>query len=177
MASSAAKRYVQALTDIAQESNTFDAWQRDLDTLAAVVSDSEVLSFLESPSVQEAQKLSAVDTVLKDAQPEGHNLFRMMIERRRLRLLPEISELFSEEVLASKGIVMVDVTTADALDDAGEQLVRERLKGIVGKDVELRLHTDANIIGGIVARIGDQVIDGSVLNQLRRLRASLNAVR
>ncbi|MCA9834860.1 MAG: F0F1 ATP synthase subunit delta [Thermomicrobiales bacterium] len=177
MASSAAKRYVQALTDIAQESNTFDAWQRDLDTLAAVVSDSEVLSFLESPSVQEAQKLSAVDTVLKDAQPEAHNLFRMMIERRRLRLLPEISELFSEEVLASKGIVMVDVTTADALDDAGEQLVRERLKGIVGKDVELRLHTDANIIGGIVARIGDQVIDGSVLNQLRRLRASLNAVR
>lgn len=177
MASSAAKRYVQALTDIAQESNTFDAWQRDLDTLAAVVSDSEVLSYLESPSVQEAQKLSVVDTVLKDAQPEAHNLFRMMIERRRLRLLPEISQLFGEEVLASKGIVMVDVTTADALDDAGEQLVRERLKGIVGKDVELRLHTDANIIGGIVARIGDQVIDGSVLNQLRRLRASLNAVR
>lgn len=177
MASSAAKRYVQALTDIAQESNTFDAWQRDLDTLAAVVSDSEVLSYLESPSVQDSQKLATVETVLADAQPEARNLLRMMIERRRLRLLPEIASQFGEEVLASKGIVMVDVTTADALDDAGEQLVRERLKGIVGKDVELRLHTDANIIGGIVARIGDQVIDGSVLNQLRRLRATLNAAQ
>ena len=177
MASSAAKRYVQALTDIAQEQNSFDTWQRDLDTLAAIASDAEVLNYLENPGVQDEQKLKVVDTVLADAQPEARTLLRMMIDRRRLRLLPEIAELFAEEALAAKGIVMVDVTTADALDDAGEQLVRERLKGIVGKDVELRLHTDADIIGGIVARIGDQVIDGSVLNQLRRLRASMNTVR
>lgn len=177
MASSAAKRYTQALTEIAQESNTFDAWQRDLDTLAALVSDDEVRSYFENPSVQAEQKLKTAEVVLGDAQPEARTLLRMMIERRRLRLLPEVATLFAEEVLASKGIVTVDVTTADALDDAGEHLVRERLKGIVGKDVELRLHTDASIIGGIVARIGDQVIDGSVLNQLRRLRATMNAVQ
>lgn len=177
MASSAAKRYTQALTEIAQESNTFDAWQRDLDTLAAIVSDEEVLNYFQSPSVQDEQKLKTADAVLADAQPEARTLLRMMIERRRLRLLPEIAELFAEEALAAKGIVMVDVTTADALDDAGEQLVRERLKGIVGKEVQLRLHTDANIIGGIVARIGDQVIDGSVQNQLRRMRATMNAVQ
>lgn len=177
MASSAAKRYTQALTEIAQEKNTFDAWQRDLATLTALVSDSDVLNYLENPSVQDAQKLQAVETVMKDAQPEARTLLRMMIERRRLRLVPEIAALFDEAVLASKGIVMVDVTTADALDDAGEKLVRERLKGIVGKDVELRLHTDASIIGGIVARIGDQVIDGSVLNRLKRLRAQMDAVR
>jgi F-type H+-transporting ATPase subunit delta len=76
----------------------------------------------------------------------------------------------------ARGVVLVDVTTADALDDAGKELVRERMKSIVGKEVELRLHTDASMIGGIVARIGDQVIDGSVLSQLRRLRASMNAV-
>jgi F-type H+-transporting ATPase subunit delta len=177
MASSAARRYVQALTDIAQEQNSFDTWQRDLDTLAAIASDDEVLAYLEHPGVPVEQKLKAVDTVTGDAQPEARTLLRMMIDRRRLRLLPDIADLFRERALAHKGIVMVDVTTADALDDAGEQLVRERLKGIVGKDIELRLHTDANIIGGIVARIGDQVIDGSVLNQLRRLRASMNTVR
>jgi F-type H+-transporting ATPase subunit delta len=177
MASSAARRYVQALTEIAQESNTFDAWQRDLDTLTAIASDAEVLNYFESPAVQDEQKFATANTVLADAQPEARTLLRMLMERRRLRLLPDIAALFNEAALANKGIVMIDVTTADALDDAGEQLVRERLKGIVGKDVELRLHTDANIIGGIVARIGDQVIDGSVLNQLRRLRASMNAVR
>jgi len=177
MASSAARRYVQALTEIAQESNTFDAWQRDLNTLTAIASDPEVLSYFESPAVQDEQKLATANTVVADAQPEARTLLRMLIERRRLRLLPDIADLFDEAALAHKGIVMIDVTTADALDDAGEQLVRERLKGIVGKDVELRLHTDADIIGGIVARIGDQVIDGSVLNQLRRLRASMNTVR
>ena len=136
-----------------------------------------MLNYFESPAVQDEQKLHTANTVLADAQPEARTLLRMLIERRRLRLLPDIADLFDEAALAHKGIVMIDVTTADALDDAGEQLVRERLKGIVGKDVELRLHTDANIIGGIVARIGDQVIDGSVLNQLRRLRASMNTVR
>ena len=177
MASSAAKRYTQALTEIAQESNTFDAWQRDLDTLTALVSDDEVRNYFESPSVQVEQKLKTAEAVMGDAQPEARTLLRMLIERRRLRLLPDIHELFADVVLANKGVVMIDVTTADALDDAGENLVRERLKGIVGKDVELRLHTDANLIGGIVARIGDQVIDGSVQNQLRRLRATMEAVQ
>ena len=88
----------------------------------------------------------------------------------------EIIQLFSEMVMANRGVVLVDVTTADALDDAGKELVRERLKALVGKDVELRLHVDASIIGGIVARIGDQLIDGSVANQLRRLRVQLSAV-
>jgi F-type H+-transporting ATPase subunit delta len=176
MASSAARRYTQALKEIAQETNSFDAWQRDLGTLNALVSDPEVNAFLTSPGVQDAEKLAAVDAVLTDLQPEARTLFHMLIERRRLSLLPDIADLFDEAVLEARGVVLVDVTTADALDDAGKELVRERMKSIVGKDVELRLHTDASMIGGIVARIGDQVIDGSVLSQLRRLRASLNAV-
>jgi F-type H+-transporting ATPase subunit delta len=176
MASSSARRYTQALVEIAQENNSFDAWQRDLATLTAIVSDPEVLNFLESPGVQDAHKLQVVETVLGGAQPEARNLLHMLIERRRLELLPEIAGLFDEAAMAARGVVLVDVTTADALDDAGKELVRERLKSIVGKEVELRLHTDASMIGGIVARIGDQVIDGSVLNQLRRLRARMNAV-
>ena len=107
MASSAAKRYTQARTEIAQESNTFDAWQRDLDTLAAIVSDEEVLNYFQSPSVQDEQKLKTADAVLADAQPEARTLLRMMIERRRLRLLPEISSLRKP---CQQRRVMVDVT-------------------------------------------------------------------
>lgn len=176
MASSAARRYTQAIVELAEENGTFDAWQRDLDMLDALVADSDVASYLANPGVQNEQKFRAVDTVLADAQPETRNLLHMLIERRRLNLLPDIAQLFREAEMAHKGIVLVDVTTADALDDAGKELVRERLKRIVGKDVELRLHEDASIIGGIVARIGDQVIDGSVVNQLRRLRVRMSAV-
>jgi F-type H+-transporting ATPase subunit delta len=176
MASSAARRYTQAISELAQENGTFDVWQRDLHAMKALVSDPEVENYLQNPAVQDARKLGAIDSVVTDMQPEALRLLHMLIEGRRLNLVTDIAELFDEEVLAHNGVVLVDVTTADALDDAGKELVRERLKSIVGKDVELRLHVDAGIIGGIVARIGDQVIDGSVVTQLRRLRAQMNAV-
>jgi F-type H+-transporting ATPase subunit delta len=175
MASGSARRYAQALTELARENETFDAWQRDLGMLNALVSDREVAIYLTNPGVQNAQKFSTVDSVLQGVQPEARNLLHMLIARRRLNILPDLVGLFDEAVMAERGVVLVDVTTADALDDAGKELVREQLTRIVGKDVELRLHEDASIIGGIVARIGDQVIDGSVVNQLRRLRARLNA--
>ncbi len=83
--------------------------------------------------------------------------------------------MFDEAVLAENGIALVDVTTAEPLDDAGQALVREHLARLLGKNIELRLHVDPEIIGGVVAQYGDQVIDGSVVNQLRRLRARLAA--
>jgi F-type H+-transporting ATPase subunit delta len=175
MASGSARRYAQALTELARENGTFDAWQRDLGVLDALVRDEQVALYLGNPGVQNEQKFTAVDAVLEGVQPEARNLLHMLIARRKVDILPEISRHFDAAAMAERGIVVADVTTADALDDAGTELVREQLKRIVGKDVELRLHEDARIIGGIVARIGDQVIDGSVVNQLRRLRARLNA--
>ena len=74
-----------------------------------------------------------------------------------------------------RGIAIAEVTTAEPLDEEGQQIVRERLSRLTGRDVELQLKIDPSIIGGIVARIGDQLIDGSVINQLRRLRARLAA--
>jgi F-type H+-transporting ATPase subunit delta len=83
--------------------------------------------------------------------------------------------LFDEAVLAENGIALVDVTTAEELDAAGQELVRAQLGRLLGKNIQLRLHVDPDIIGGVVAKTGDRVIDGSVVNQLRRLRARLAA--
>ncbi|HVL25637.1 MAG TPA: F0F1 ATP synthase subunit delta [Thermomicrobiales bacterium] len=174
MASGSARRYAQALTELARESGSFDAWQRDLDVLNALVRDEQVRFYLTDPGVQNEQKFTAVDAVLDGVEPEARNLLHILIARRKVDILPDVARHFAAAAMAERGIVVADVTTADALDDAGKELVREQLKRIVGKDVELRLHEDARIIGGIVARIGDQVIDGSVVNQLRRLRARLN---
>lgn len=175
MASGSAKRYVQAVVDIAREQGSFDAWQRDLHTLRAVVSDADVRGFLENPSVQSARKKQAVDAMLGGAQPEARNLVHMLIDRRRTGIIQDLSDLFDEAALAQKGIALVDVTTAEPLDDASQTLVRDHLSRLLGKRVELRLREDPAIIGGFVARAGDQVIDGSVVNQLRRLRARLAA--
>ncbi|MBA2276682.1 MAG: ATP synthase F1 subunit delta [Chloroflexia bacterium] len=175
MANGSAKRYVQAVVGLARAGRSFETWQHDMHQIGQLVTDRQVTAFLKNPSVPNETKFKAVDAVLGETSQEARNLAHMLIERRRTGIIAEMVTRFDEAVLAEQGIVLADVTTAEPLDEAGQQSVREQLRRIVGKDVELRLHTDPEIIGGIIARIGDQLIDGSVINQLRRLRARLRA--
>lgn len=175
MASGAAKRYVQAIVEIARENQSFEAWERDLARLGEMVGDQQVASYLANPSVQAAEKKKAIDIVLQDAQPEARNLAYLLVERHRTGIIPELVTAFNEAMLAERGIVVADVTTAEPLDETMQAAVRERLGELLGKSVELRLHTDPGIIGGLVAQVGDQVIDGSVQTRLRRLRNRLKA--
>ena len=119
--------------------------------------------------------MASLKDSLAQVSPQARNLAHILIEQRRVTLIPEIAELFEEAVRAEQGIVLVEVTTADPLDDQGQQLVKRHLKRILGKEIELRLSEDPEIIGGFIARAGDRVIDGSVTNQLRRLRARLTS--
>jgi F-type H+-transporting ATPase subunit delta len=140
-----------------------------------LVSDSRAAEVLESPAVPEAEKLGLVDRVLAGAQPEARNLAHLLIHRRRVSIIPELAQLYAAAVLEERGIVIAEVTTAEPLGPQEQELVRTQLSRLVRKDVQLRLNTDPSIIGGIIARVGDRLIDGSVINQLRRLRARLAA--
>jgi len=176
MASGAARRYVQAIVELAGEQGTLDAWERDLGVIAQLGNDPTIQAFLENPSIQDSEKRRLADGVLKGVSDQARNLVGMLISRHRTRLIPDIVELFEEEARLRRGVVLADVTTAEAMDGVSQEIVKRQLKQFAGRDVELRLHTDPDIIGGVIARIGDQVIDGSVANQLRRLRARLSAV-
>jgi F-type H+-transporting ATPase subunit delta len=177
MASSVAKRYAEAVLSLAKEQGTMSRWQADLTLLNDVASDEAANAFLTNPTGDATVKLNFLNAVLDkhDAQPEAKNLARLLVERQRLGIISDLHQLFEEAMLAEQGIVYADVTTAEPLDEAGQEVVRQQLSKIVGKEVQLRLKQDPSIIGGIVALIGDQLIDGSVINQLRRLRARLSA--
>ena len=175
MASGAAKRYTEAVFSIAREKSSFDQWQIDLDALASLMDDASASAIVASPKVTQADKLGVIKAVLKNAQPEAINLAGLLLERGRLPIAPEMASLFREYALAELGIVIADVTTAIPIDKAAETAIKQRLSTLVGKQVEIRTHVDESIIGGIVARIGDQLIDGSVSTQLRRLRDRLEA--
>jgi F-type H+-transporting ATPase subunit delta len=175
MASGAGKRYAQAVFGLAQESGRFDQWNDELARLNELVADPNASAYLESPNISEDKKLALLDATLANGQPEARNLARLLLQRNRLSIVPDIYAIFQEEVLASKGIAVADVTTAEPLDAEAQAVVRERLKKLIGKEIELRMKTDPSIIGGIVARVGDQLIDGSVVNQLRRLRNRMAA--
>ncbi len=173
MASSAAKRYAQAVVDLAKERGTLDAWYADLARLDELMRDPTAAQYFASPNIAPADKMRILDQVLANAQPETHNLARLLAERHRLDIVPQLFAIFAEARLAEQGIAIADVTTAEPLDPQEQTIVRAQLGRLVGKDVELRQHVDPGIIGGIVARVGDQLIDGSVVSQLRRLRARL----
>ncbi|MEA2527644.1 MAG: F-type H+-transporting ATPase subunit delta [Thermomicrobiales bacterium] len=175
MASGAAKRYAQAVFSLAKERGTLDRWLDDMAALNDLVSDPRAAEILASPAVPEAEKLKLVDRVLAGAQPEARNLAHILIHRRRVGIVPDLAQLFGAAVLQERGIVIAEVTTAEPLGPSEQEMVRAQLSRIVGKTVQLRLNTDPSIIGGVIARVGDQLIDGSVINQLRRLRARLTA--
>ena len=173
MARGAAKRYAQAVLSLAKERGTLDAWHDDLRRLAALMDDESARQFFTSPTPTTVQKLALLDAALVNGQPEAKNLARLLLDRNRLEDLPAIAEEFANGVRAERGIVVAEVSTADPLGPLEQALVKERLETMTGKTVELRLRVDPALIGGIVARIGDVLIDGSVLSQLRLLRSRL----
>lgn len=178
MASSAAKRYAQALFSLGKERGTLDAWQGDLALLAGLVTDDSIATYLTNPSVTTERKLATLDSVLpQTVQPETRNLTKMLITRNRVTLVPEIREIFDDEVRSERGIVVAHVTTAERLSEAEQALVREKLEGMTGKTIDLTLRIEPDIIGGIIVRVGDQVIDGSVRNKLEKMRTRLIAGR
>jgi F-type H+-transporting ATPase subunit delta len=175
MASGAAKRYTDAVFSIARETGSFDQWQRDLDVLATLMDDGTAASVLASPNISRAEKLALIKSALEGGQAEALNLATLLLDRGRLAIAPEMAGLFRDAALDELGIVIANVTTAVPIDKDAEAAIRQQLSKLVGKQVEIRAEVDESLIGGIVARIGDQLIDGSVSNQLRRLRDRLAA--
>ncbi|MFN8590665.1 MAG: ATP synthase F1 subunit delta [Thermomicrobiales bacterium] len=174
MASSAAKRYAQAVFSLGKEQNALDAWQHDLTLLSDIASDHTTAAFLSNPSVDEKQKVTAVEQALSNqVQAETLNLVRLLIERGRVGLIPQIRELFDDQLREERGIAVAHVTTAEPLTDDEREFVLKHLEQLTGKRIELAQKVDPDIIGGIIVRIGDQVIDGSVRNKLEKLRTRL----
>ncbi|MDI3340551.1 MAG: ATP synthase F1 subunit delta [Sphaerobacter sp.] len=170
-AAGAARRYAQAAFEIAREQGALDQWERDLQRLSEVLADPTVEAFFASPAVPEEAKREAIATLLpEEPQRLVRNLVLLLLERGRLPQLPQVAEEFSHLVLQERGIAIAEVTTAVPLSEDEQRLVGERVAALIGKQVELRPRVDPDIIGGLVVRVEDNLIDGSVRAQLHQLR-------
>lgn len=170
----AAKRYAQAAFDIAKGQQALDEWERDLDRVVGVLGNSEVSEFFDSPAIPEDAKQKAIAGILPgEEQRYVRNLLLLLLERRRLPQLPQVAEVFHDLVLEERGIAVANVTTAVPLSSEEADRVRNRLRELVGKTIEMRTNVDPGIIGGLVVRVGDDLIDGSVRTQLNQLRQRL----
>ncbi|MBI3979104.1 MAG: ATP synthase F1 subunit delta [Chloroflexi bacterium] len=169
-----ARRYAQAVFDIARQDGAIDQWLADTEMIARVVADSTLSAFLGNPKVDFATKQQMLGRRMDAAvQPKALNLLYLLVARRRLDVLADIRAALQDLVNADRQIVTAEVTTAVPLDDALALNVRRQLEEHTGKRVVLRAKVDPAIIGGMIVKVGDKVLDGSTRTRLVELRRNL----
>ena len=173
--SARAARYAEAAFGVARREDQLDAWLEALDRGAALFESGPAAQFLTSPVIPPERKTAALDQLLPELPPAVHNFVRILAHRDRLDLIPQIALEFRRRVNEHRGIEVVQITTAIPLDEQQRERVGARLAQRIGKRVALETRVDPQILGGVVAQIGDDVIDGSVRGRLERLRRSLMA--
>lgn len=174
---SIARRYAAALFDVAKKSGQIDRAGDELNAIAQTIAGhTELSKVLITPSVPAHVKKQIVGEVLKAAgtfSPEITRLVLMLAERDRLGALGDVHAAYAERLLEEKKIVPAEVVTAAPLSDASRAALKTALGAATGRDVTLTERVDPSIVGGVVARVGSLVFDGSVTRQLDRLRQKL----
>ncbi len=169
-----ARPYAEAVFARARESGRLAEWQAALERLAAIVAVPEARDFLLNPAVSAEQKTALVLEVGGEAlDGEPANLVRLLVEKGRLLLAPEIARLYQALRNEQEGRLEAEVYSALPLDEALQQRLAELLKNKFGREVVLETHEDPALIGGVLIRAGDLVIDASVAGQLGRLANEL----
>jgi F-type H+-transporting ATPase subunit delta len=175
-ASATAKRYATAAFNVAAESGDLDLWLSTLADLARIMQMPSARTVFLSPAVPSTQKRAALDRLLPRASPMLRNFLSILSDRDRLKEVPGVAEALRELVNKQRGVVVAQVTTAIPLDADMERVVAHRLAIYLERrpdQITLQSRVDPSIIGGVVARVGDRVIDDSIRGRLDRLRRVL----
>lgn len=170
----AARRYAEAAFEVAVRDSTVETWRNELDAAAAIVSDDRVARLLGNPAVALETRLDiAASTFGKVVGKPVLNMIGLMLRRARIDQLPRVAAEFRRLDNARQGIVLATATSAAPLSQDEVRAVTARLEELTGGRVELTLDVDPALLGGLVVRVGDRLIDGSVRGRLERLRNQL----
>ena len=171
---SSAKRYAQAVFAIAQEKEQVGAWDSELRVIEDALKNDELRSALSQAAVPMSAKANIVREAFVGVSQLGQNLVCLLVERRRLGLLSEIRAQFLRLLDEYHGREHVHLVSAVPLDAGAREAASRMLQGIVNKEVVLDTQVDPDILGGLIVRVGDKLIDGSVKGRLRDLGRELS---
>jgi F-type H+-transporting ATPase subunit delta len=174
--SAVAERYAAALADVALERKSADAVKRDLAAFVEVFfSSADLRNSLESPAVSGEVKRKVIEqvTAKMGVGQEVRNFIYLIVDHRRTEMLHEILETLGQQLNARLGIAEAEVTSARQLSDGEKKELTGVLERRTGKKIEARFAEDKALLGGTVVRVGSTIYDGSVREQLNRLRERL----
>jgi F-type H+-transporting ATPase subunit delta len=174
--STAARRYAEALFDLARREHAEDRWAAELEAVAGLLGDERVRTSLDSPAIPFSEREAVLRTSLDGkVSPTVLNLTRLLAERSRLELIEPVAAQYRRLLNRQKGIVEAVVTSAQPLTPDESRSVRDRVTAMTGAQVDLREQVDASLIGGLTVQVGDRLLDASVRGRLERLRNQLIA--
>ncbi|MEX2375600.1 MAG: ATP synthase F1 subunit delta [Dehalococcoidia bacterium] len=170
----AGRRYALAIMEIARADQSLDSWLEVGEALESLTSESAFVAALQGDGMTDERFATIVRRVLPSVDEKQLNVFRLLRRKGRLSLGPSIASFLREIADEERGILRAVVTTAVELDDERREQVRQRIMQASGRQqVEIETRLDPAILGGIVIRIGDQLVDGSTRSRLHQLRSSL----
>jgi len=171
-----ARRYAQAVFSIAVEQDTIARWRSDLSDIALVLSESEASPLFADSRIPLAKREEMLGRIL-DVQPLALNFAKVLLQKGRTLEARAIGDAFGRMADERMGIVHAQFTSAFDLSAGQIETIEQRLSKETGKTVKATAHTDPAILGGLIIRIGDTLVDGSIRMRLKRLRRELEGAR
>ena len=169
-----ARRYAGAMFDIGLKQHSLERTLEDVRGIAQVFAHRKLAYLLREPKVPAQRKETAIRQALANKLlPTSLNLALLVVQRELVDIMPNIANELEQLVLDYKNEAIADVTTATQIDDAQLTQIKQALEKRTGKTIITHTRVQPDILGGVIARVGDQVIDGSVRSRLAALRQQL----
>jgi F-type H+-transporting ATPase subunit delta len=168
------RRYAEAAFQLATRDGSIETWRRELGQAAAMV-DGQLMDVLANPALPLAERLNAADRVLAGLGQSVRNTVFLLVRRHRIEQLPRVVAEFIRLDDRRQGITHATATSASPLTDIEVRALTARLEQMTGGTIALKTDVDAALLGGLIVRVGDRLIDGSVRGRLERLRQQLAA--
>ena len=169
-----ARPYAEAAITLARESGDWSAWSAMLELLAQVTTEPRLAAVMANPTVP-AERVAKIILAVCGARlsAEGANFVRLLADNKRLASLPEIARLFFERRAAQEGRLEARITTAYPLSDSQHARLMAKLEAKFGARIDAVQEVDADLIGGLIVRVGDEVMDASMRGKLAGIAAPL----
>jgi F-type H+-transporting ATPase subunit delta len=180
LVSGMAGRYATALFELAREANAIDAVKADLERFDSLVAESpDFARLVRSPVFSAEEQLQALSAVLERAGIGGlaAQFLKLVTTNRRLFAARDMVRGYRELVAQHKGEATAEITVAEKLKDDHVAALKNALKAISGKDVDLAIKIDPAIIGGLVVKLGSRMVDSSLRTKLNAIRHAMKEAR
>jgi F-type H+-transporting ATPase subunit delta len=174
---SLARRYAKAIFDIGSQQGDLTKLGQDIRSLAKAMNESaELQTALTNPAIRRSDRKKVIDGLLQSigVQTASRHLVYLLLEGERMASVPSISRALDEMIEAKAGRVTAEVISAKPLDPSQLSQINAALEKLSGKKVSVTARQDPELLGGVVAKVGDTVYDGSLRTQLRTLRDELS---